>query len=178
MQSYLDIQHELSQKQYDREFARKDQFTAWFGLYVTVLTILFALIYKSVTTNIEWAKVSMGAFYAVISMVVFLISFVAFYLGLCALRYFWKATKFREYKDLREAPEYVKWLGRYIEKQHINAEEQVDFLREVQIKALISNLGKAIIYNRKVNDERISELEQCRGLVIKGFVLVFFESVA
>ncbi len=46
VETYKDIQFELCKRQYERELERKAHFTTWLGVYLTINSVLFGLIYK------------------------------------------------------------------------------------------------------------------------------------
>ena len=78
METYKDIQFELSKKQYEREIERRAHFTTWLGLYLTINSVLFGLIYKGIRTDwlplylridvcLYWTATLAGGIFAVIA---------------------------------------------------------------------------------------------------------------
>ncbi len=55
MKSYEDVLYEFSREAYEHELRRKAHFTTWLGLYLTILSVLFGLIFKGLDFQ---AKVS------------------------------------------------------------------------------------------------------------------------
>lgn len=169
METYKDVQFELSKRQYERELERKAHFTTWLGLYLTINSVLFGLIYKGIRTDwlplylridvcLYWIATVAGSIFAVIAGI-----------------HFVKAIKFVEYQYLKPAPEYSKWMEQYIKKSKIDTAKEVTFLREEQIKALSEKLGEAILWNRKLNDARMGKLDKSKNWAIFGYLCVFVQ---
>ena len=169
METYQDIQFELSKKQYERELERKAHFTTWLGLYLTINSVLFGLIYKGIRT--DWIIVGVR-----IDIWLYWIGTVAACIfAVIAAVYFLKAFKFLEYQYLKPAPEYSEWMQHYIENNKIDASKYIDFLRDKQIEALSGKLGEAILWNRKLNDVRMGKLDKSKNWAIFGYLCVFVQ---
>lgn len=169
METYRDVQFELSKRQYERELERKAHFTTWLGLYLTINSVLFGLIYKGIRT--DWLPL-----YLRIDVCLYWIATVAgSILAVIAGIHFVKAFKFVEYQYLKPAPEYSKWMEQYIKKSKIDTAKEVTFLREEQIKALSEKLGEAILWNRKLNDARMGKLDKSKNWAIFGYLCVFVQ---
>jgi len=169
METYKDIQFELCKRQYERELERKAHFTTWLGVYLTVNSVLFGLIYKGVRTN--WVAL----FLRVEIALYWIVTIAGVIFAVIAAIYFLKAFKFLDYQYLRPAPEYSKWMQRYIKSSKLNEVKEVDFLREVQIEALSKKMGEAILCNRKLNNGRMGELDKSRKYAVLGYSCVLLQ---
>ena len=169
METYKDIQFELSKRQYEREIERKAHFTTWLGLYLTINSVLFGLIYNGIRTDwitlylrieiwLYWIVTVGGIIFAVVAAIHLL-----------------KAFRLLDYQYLRPAPEYSQWMQRYIKKNKIDTTKEATFLREVQIEALNEKLGEAIHCNRKLNNARMGELDKSKNWAIYGYLCVLVQ---
>ena len=169
IETYKDIQFELSKRQYERELERKAHFTTWLGFYLTINSVLFGLIYKGIRTDwitlyvrieigLYWFVTGLGVIFAVIAAIHFL-----------------KAFKFLDYQYLRPAPEYSEWMERYVEDNSIDTSEHGAFLRDKQIVALNEKLGEAILYNRRLNNARMGELDKSKNWAVYGYLCVLVQ---
>jgi len=169
MGTYKDVQFELSKRQYERELERKAHFTTWLGLYLTINSVLFGLIYKGIRT--DWLPL-----YLRIDVCLYWIATVAgSILAVIAGIHFVKAFKFLDYQYLRPAPEYSEWMQRHIEDNNIDTTEHATLLRDRQIVALNEKLGEAILYNRKLNNARMGELDKSKRWAIRGYLCVLIQ---
>ncbi len=169
METYKDIQFELSKKQYDQELERKAHFTTWIGLYLTINSVLFGLVYKGICT--DWLPM-----YLRIDVCLYWLATVAASIfAVIAAVYFLKAFKFLEYQYLKPAQEYSKWMEQYIKKSKMDRAREVTFLRDEQIKALSKKQGEAILWNRKLNDARMAKLDKSKNWAVRGYVCVLIQ---
>jgi len=169
METFKDIQFELSKKQYERELEKKAHFTTWLGLYLTINSVLFGIIYKGIRT--DWATMCCR-----IDICLYWIATVAaFIFAAIAAFYFLKAFKFIEYQYLKPISEYSKWMQEYIKNNKIDTTEYADFLRDKQIEALNKKLGEAIKWNRKLNDTRMGKLDKSKNYAMLGYLCVFVQ---
>lgn len=169
METYKDIQFELSKKQYDQEFERKAHFTTWLGLYLTINSVLFGLIYRGIHT--DWAKLC----FRMDVLCYWIGTFAASIFAVIAAVYFLKAFRFYEYQYLKPVPEYSKWMQQYISKHKIDTTKYRDFLWDRQIEALTGKLGQGILWNRKLNDRRMSYLDKSKNWAIVGYSCVLVQ---
>lgn len=169
METYKDIQFELSKKQYERELERKAHFTTWLGLYLTINSVLFGLIYKGIRT--DWIHLYLRT--DICSY--WIITGAAIIFAVIAAVYFLKAFKFVEYQYLKPAPEYLEWIQKYIKDNKIDTTKYTDFLRDKQIEALSEKLGEAILGNRKLNDARMGELDKSKNWAVFGYLCVLIQ---
>jgi len=169
METYQDILFELSKKQYEHEFEKKAHFTTWLGLYLTINSVLFGLIYKGIRT--EWVSQ-----YARIDICLYWITTLAASIfAIIAAIHLLKAFKFLEYQYLKPSTEYSEWMEQYVNKYNIDKAKQENYLRKVQIEALSKRLGEATLWNRKLNDTRMGELDKNKKLAILGYVCVLIQ---
>ena len=169
MQTYKDIQFELSKKQYEREFERKTHFTTWLGLYLTINSVLFGLIYKGIHTDwiILYLRIEIGLYWIATA--------AASIFAVIAAVYFLKAFRFVEYQYLKPAPEYSEWMQGYVKNSKIDSAKEANSLREVQIEALTKKLGEAILWNRKLNDTRMGKLDKSKNWAVFGYACVLIQ---
>jgi len=169
METYKDTQFKLSKKQYDQELERKAHFTTWLGLYLTINSVLFGLIYRGIHT--DWISL----YFRIDVLLYWIATFAASIFAIIAAVYFLKAFKFHAYEYLRPAPEYLEWMQRYIKKNKIDTRKEAAFLREVQIEALNRRLGEAVLCNRKLNNARMGELDKSKNWAIYGYLFVLVQ---
>jgi len=169
METYKDIQFELSKEQYERELERKAHFTIWLGLYLTINSVLFGLIYKGVRT--DW----MPLYCRVDVCLYWIVTVFAAVFAIIAAIHFLKAFRFLEYQYLKPALEYVGWMQQYIKNSKIDTAKESTFLRDVQIEALTEKLGEAILWNRKLNDTKMSELDKSKNWAVLGYLCVLIQ---
>lgn len=169
METYKDIQFELCKEQYDRELERKAHFTTWLGLYLTINSVLFGLIYKGIRTD------SITLYFRIDAWLYWIATVAASIFAIIAAVYFLKAFRLHEYQYLKPIPEYSKWIEQYIKKNKIDTTEYREFLRDKQIEALTEKLGEAILWNRRLNDTRMSELDKSKKWAILGYSCVLVQ---
>ena len=169
METYKDIQFELSKKQYEQELGRKAHFTTWLGLYLTINSVLFGLIYKGIRT--DWITL----YGRIDAWLYWIATVVASIFAVIAAIHFLKAFRFLDYQYLRPAPEYLEWMQRYIEDKNIDTTKHAAFLRDKQIVALNEKLGEAILYNRKLNNARMGDLDKSKNWAIRGYLCVLIQ---
>jgi len=169
METYKDILFELSKNQYEHEFEKKSHFTTWLGLYLTINSVLFGLIYKGI--RIDWIPP-----YVRVDICLYWIATIAAssFAIIAAIRLL-KAFKFLEYQYLKPSPEYSEWMEKYIKKYKIETGKKIGFLREVQIEALSKRLGEATLWNRRLNDSRMGELDKSKNWAILGYFCVLIQ---
>lgn len=159
----------MSKKQYDQELERKAHFTTWLGLYLTINSVLFGLIYKGIRT--DWITLN----FRIDVCLYWIATIAASIFAVIAAVYFLKAFKFLDYEYLRPAPQYLEWMQRYIKKNKIDATKEAAFLREVQIESLTKRLGESILWNRKLNNARMGELDKSKKWAIFGYFCVLVQ---
>jgi len=168
---YKNIEFDIAIKQYEREFDKKSTFMTWYGLYLTVLSVLYALMYKGI--KIEHIKEKAGSITCLYEIVIIL----AFAFSLVAICYFLVAIRFSVYMRIEAISRYSKWFDSYIKQNNIDLVQYNDFLKSEYQKGLFLRYGEAIEHNRAINDKKIGLLDNCKRWIIISYGSVLVEYI-